>query len=64
MTADWSQLRALFPIASRILERPILRIEALRRLKERSQEEDESEQLRKVEAREILTSLVKLEEWR
>ena len=66
MTAkiDWEQLKALFPIMGRITERQVLRVQALRKLKERSQEEDESEQLRKMEAREILSSLVKLEEWR
>ena len=66
MTAkiDWSQLRDLFPIAGRVMERQVLRIEALRKLKERSQDEDESEQLQKLKAREILSSLVKLEEWR
>ena len=61
---DLETLRELFPLAGRFMERQALRIEALRRLKERSQEEDESAQLRKVKAREILTGMVKLEEWR
>ena len=64
MTADWNQLRDLFPIVGRIMERQALRVQALRKLKERSRGEDEAEQLRKVEAKEILSSLVKLEEWR
>ena len=61
---DWSQLRDLFPIAGRIIERQVLRFEALKKLQWTRREEDEAEQLRKVKAREILTSLVKLEEWR
>ena len=64
MTADWNQLRDMFPIVGRIMERQVLRVQALRKLKERSQGEDEAEQLRKVKAREILSSLVKLEDWR
>jgi len=61
---DWYRFKALFPFVGRAFERPLRRLEALRRLKERSQEEDETEQLRKLEAKEILSSLVKLEEWR
>ena len=66
MTAkvDWSQLRDLFPIAGRIMERQILRFETLKKLQWTRREEDEAEQLRKVKAREILTGMVKLEEWR
>jgi len=61
---DLESLRDLFPIITAITERPLRRLEALRRLKERSQGEDEAEQLRKVEAREMLKALVKLEEWK
>ena len=61
---DWQQLKDLFPILGRITERQIRRLEALRKLKERSQEEDESEQLRKVKAKQILSSLVELEKWK
>ncbi|MBA7494755.1 hypothetical protein ES702_05332 [subsurface metagenome] len=61
---NWDQLKALFPVVGRVFERQVLRIETLRKLKERNQEEDETEQLRKLEAREILSSLVKLEEWK
>ena len=60
----WEQIRNLFPLASRILERQVLRVETLRTLKERSRGEDEAEQLKKLEAREMLKSLVKLEEWK
>ena len=48
---DWSQLRDLFPIAGRIMERQVLRIEALKKLQWTRREEDEAEQLRKVKAR-------------
>lgn len=66
MTAeiDFKQFRDLFPLFGKIVERQVLRVQALRKLKERSQSEDEAEQLRKVKAREVLSSLVKLEEWR
>lgn len=62
--ADWRLLRDIFPIVGKILERQVLRIEALRKLKELSQEEDESEQLQKLGARETLKALIRLEEWR
>ena len=64
MTADWSQLKDMFPLFGRLLERQALRIEALRKLKERSQVEDEAEQLRKIKAKQIMSSLVELEEWK
>lgn len=64
MTSDWSQLKDLFPIVGRVVERQVLRVQALRRLKERNQEEDETDQLRKIEVKEMLSALVKLEEWK
>lgn len=64
MTSDWSQLKDLFPIVGRVMERQVLRVQALRKLKERSQGEDEADQLRKIEAKEMLKALIKLEEWR
>ncbi|NQT08688.1 hypothetical protein HQ586_06390 [Candidatus Bathyarchaeota archaeon] len=64
MTADWSQLKVMFPLVGRVLERQVLRVEALRRLSRKSQEEDETDQLRKIEVKEMLSALVKLEEWK
>jgi len=64
VTADWSQLKVMFPLVGRVLERQVLRVEALRRLSRKSQEEDETDQLRKIEVKEMLSALVKLEEWK
>ena len=46
------------------MERQVLRFEALKKLQWTRREEDEAEQLRKVKAREVLKSMVRLEEWR
>ena len=60
---DWDQFRDLFPVLGGITERQVLRIEALRKLKQRATaEEDEATQARKL-AKERLEALVKLEEW-